>query len=89
VGIPGPDLHFIGRTDGNDTVLGGAGWTDTIQLTDAAGGPTSGDWTLDLTAGHMVSDGSGIVVLSADSVGTIAFSDGSEITFSGIERITY
>jgi Ca2+-binding RTX toxin-like protein len=88
-GDSGNDIFFISRTEGNDTVLGGAGWTDTIQLTDATGGPTSGDWTLDLSAGHMVSDASGTVVLSADSAGTIAFSDGSEITFSGIERINY
>jgi hypothetical protein len=55
------------------------------------GGPSpgSGDWTLTLTSGSVLSTAGDETVLSQDAAGIIHLSDGSEITFQGIERIAW
>jgi hypothetical protein len=90
--------------DGNDTLVfgmgegllntfdGGVGWTDTIQLQDVDGGagviPVA-DWTLVLSQGSVQSTNADSYDLSADSAGTIIMADGSELTFSGVEKIEW
>ena len=83
VGGGGDDLFMIGARDGTDLISGGEG-TDTIQLSD------SGDWTLILDDGSAVeAAGDGYMALSEESAGTIVFDDGTEVSFDGIEKISW
>ena len=88
----GSDLFIFNMGDGNDHVDGGAnGWTtDTIELHGAGGGNIdSSDWTLVLDEGEITKSKGHSLELSTDSSGTIVFSDGSELTFSNVERIEW
>ncbi|KXJ56294.1 MAG: hypothetical protein AXW12_00845 [Thalassospira sp. Nap_22] len=88
----GSDLFIFNMGDGNDHVDGGAnGWTtDTIELHGAGGGNIdSNDWTLVLDEGEITKSKGHSLELSTDSSGTIVFSDGSELTFSNVERIEW
>ena len=89
-GGAGSDLFIFGADSGADSLDGGSGggWIDVIQLQTVAGPPNDASWTLALERGEAVSDDAGLV-LSEDSAGTITLSDGSEITFVGIERIEW
>ncbi|WP_336233296.1 Ig-like domain-containing protein [Thalassospira sp. CH_XMU1458] len=88
----GSDLFIFNMGDGNDHVDGGAnGWTtDTIELHGAGGSNIdSSDWTLVLDEGEITKSKGHSLELSTDSSGTIVFSDGSELTFSNVERIEW
>ena len=88
----GSDLFIFNMGEGNDTVDGGAnGWTtDTIELNGLGGGKLdSSDWTLILDEGEITDSKKHHLELSTDSSGTIVFSDGSELTFSNVERIEW
>jgi Ca2+-binding RTX toxin-like protein len=90
-GGDGDDLIIWTLGDGNDTIDGGSGggWIDTLEL----GGvvvneATVGSW-MSFDTGGIDSATLGEIVLTADSSGTIAASDGSEIAFAGLERVTW
>ncbi len=88
----GADLFIFNMGDGKDHVDGGAnGWTtDTIELHGVGGGHLdSCDWTLILDEGTITDSKKHSLELSTDSSGTIVFSDGSELTFSNVERIEW
>ena len=88
----GSDLFIFNMGDGKDHVNGGAnGWTtDTIELHGSGGGNIdSNDWTLVLDEGEITKSKGQSLELSTDSSGTIVFSDGSELTFSNVERIEW
>ncbi|WP_417803930.1 hypothetical protein [Thalassospira lucentensis] len=88
----GSDMFIFNMGDGSDHVDGGAnGWTtDTIELHGAGGGKLdSSDWTLVLDDGDVTDSKKHHLELSSDSSGTIVFSDGSELTFSNVERIEW
>ncbi len=91
-GDGGSDLFIFNMGEGNDYVDGGAnGWTtDTIELNGIGGGKIdSSDWTLILDEGEITDSKKHHLELSTDSSGTIVFSDGSELTFSNVERIEW
>ncbi|OSQ44270.1 hypothetical protein TALK_19145, partial [Thalassospira alkalitolerans] len=88
----GSDLFIFNMGDGSDHVDGGAsGWTsDVIELHSTTGNNIdSSDWTLILDEGSITKSKSNYMELSTDSSGTIVFSDGSELTFSNVERIEW
>ena len=90
-GEAGNDLFIFREGDGQDVVYGGTGggWTDVTQLQDAAGGPPANGWTYVLDSGVVETSGADFLDLSDDATGTITLVDGSEIDFSGIERIEW
>ena len=91
-GGTGDDLFIFHEGDGSDTISGGSGWTDTIQLfnADASGAPDAA-WTIELDGGRPAtfSSADGILDLGSDASGTITFDNGDVIDFSGIERIEW
>ncbi len=90
-GGDGDDMFLFGTGGGNDTVKGGDGsWTDVIRLENADGTSIAGDdWTITLDQGSITSTEDGAMVLSEDAEGFIQLSDGSEVSFEGIERIEW
>jgi Ca2+-binding RTX toxin-like protein len=88
IGGDGNDLYIFGNGDGTDSFDGGGGtWTDAIELSGHDGEAAYSDWTLD--GATVVETGSDYLVLSEDSAGTITMDDGSEITFTGVDRIEW
>ena len=45
-------------------------------------------WTIELTQGEILDSGPGGLTLSKDAAGKATHSDGSEVTFEGVESIT-
>lgn len=90
IGGSGDDLFVFGAGDGSDFFDGGNGWTDTIELENAAGPTASGDggWTLQTDAAFTQQDGV-ITFEDGDASGTIELSDGSELSFDGVEQIVW
>ena len=87
-GGDGDDTYVFGSGDGADSFSGGGGaWTDTIELSGLDGEPAFANWTL--TGATVDSSGADFLDLSEDSSGTITFDDGSELTFTGIDRIEW
>ncbi|MFZ9413270.1 MAG: calcium-binding protein, partial [Alphaproteobacteria bacterium] len=85
---------LAGGALGTKTIDGGAGgpWTDRIDLQFLSGDPdpaTSGDWTLVLDTGSIVSQDANLTELTADASGSINFADGSVLAFTNIERIAH
>ncbi len=66
----------------------GGGWTDVIQVQGEGAAPGT-DWTVDLSQGSVLETGADYLVLSEDSEGSISLSDGSDLTFEGVERIEW
>ena len=92
LGGDGNDIFVFGSGDGTDTAFGGlqGGWTDTIQLEGYDGLAAYDGWTITLKSGHSVTaTGADNIELSDDAAGTIALTDGSEISFEGIEKIEW
>ncbi|MCB9946424.1 MAG: cadherin domain-containing protein [Rhodospirillaceae bacterium] len=87
-GGAGSDTFLVGEGLGDDTISGGAGYTDTIRLAEEYGGFESG-WQLSLSSGELQSQAADYLTLSADSAGKITFSDGTEVMFDGIEKIEW
>jgi Ca2+-binding RTX toxin-like protein len=96
-GGSGDDRFMLGPDMGEDTVHGGAGWSDTIHL-DGVGGSVSirgntisGEgWTAVIEGGHAITgEDAASVMFSADASGVIAFEDGETVTFEGIERVAW
>ncbi|MBV1886087.1 MAG: hypothetical protein KUG61_03315, partial [Parvibaculaceae bacterium] len=88
-GGEGSDLFIYQDGDGSDTVLGGAGWTDTISLQGDDGGEMSGDWTVTITSGSTTDSGDGYMNLSDDADGYVSLEGGETISFQDIERIEW
>ncbi|MEZ5894124.1 MAG: PA14 domain-containing protein [Parvularculaceae bacterium] len=92
-GEDGSDVFVYEMGDGSDRFYGGegGGWTDTIQLDASAGGfgDYGVDWTVKMTQGVIESSDAHSVVFSDDAHGVITLSDGSTITFSDIEQLTF
>ena len=89
-GGSGEDLFLFGMGDGSDTADGGTGWTDTIRLENADGTSLeASDWTISLDTGSISAQDDDSLDLSSDATGVITLSDGSEISFEGIERIEW
>ncbi|MHC5112370.1 MAG: cadherin domain-containing protein, partial [Planctomycetota bacterium] len=88
IGGDGNDIYIFGNGDGSDSFDGGGGtWTDAIELSGHDGAAAYSDWTL--AGATVVETGSDYLVLSEDSAGTITMDDGSEITFTGVDRIEW
>ncbi|MGI9508108.1 MAG: calcium-binding protein [Geminicoccaceae bacterium] len=102
-GGDGADRFLLMMAQGNDVVSGGAdGWTDMIELQDGSGGSNIGDfgndWTVAIEDGAIEGSGTSIgpngeshgwLDLAEDSSGTIIMQDGTEITFDGIEHVSW
>ncbi|WP_321393402.1 tandem-95 repeat protein [Emcibacter sp.] len=91
-GGDGNDMFIFGSNDGTDSVSGGAGWTDAIELNGFTGSASEQGWTLTLENGdsiQSVDDANGEMLLTDDAAGTIVFDDGGQITFDGIEKIVW
>ena len=98
-GGDGADLFLVLQGNGDDWISGGngGGWTDVIELQDAAGGSNIGtygsDWTVALTSGSIESSDTnptdGWLDLTDDAAGTITLQDGTQIEFEGIEHIQW
>ncbi|WP_135077258.1 cadherin-like domain-containing protein [Terasakiella sp. SH-1] len=91
-GGDGTDLFHFGGGSGDDIISGGDGgsWMDTVELVNEDGTAVAeNEWTLTLNSGSIENQADGYIELSQDSDGTITFSDGSELTFDGIERFEW
>ncbi|WP_419797048.1 MAG: cadherin-like domain-containing protein [Terasakiella sp.] len=94
IGGEGDDLFYFGEGSGDDVVHGGdsgaEGWMDTVYLENEDGSSVAEhEWSLDLENGSVEEQADGYIELSDDASGTITFSDGSELTFEGIERFEW
>ncbi len=90
MGGDGDDLFIFGAGDGSDYFDGGNGWSDTVQLEDVGGGPGGdGGWALQVEGdiGYTQTD-SGIE-FDEEVAGSITLSDGSELTFEGVEKLEW
>ncbi|MEL6856914.1 MAG: hypothetical protein AAFO74_00925, partial [Pseudomonadota bacterium] len=90
-GGDGDDLFIYEADGGSDTFDGGAGWTDTIDLSNAVGEDAvyGDDWTVTLTEGEIVSENAESLELSEDASGYIELSNGETIDFSNVEQIGF
>jgi Ca2+-binding RTX toxin-like protein len=90
-GGAGNDLFIFADSGGNDTFDGGTGgaWTDTVHLQAADGGAVADGWTVELTSGTVDQTNPSSLVFSQDAAGTITLSDGSELTFEGVEKVDW
>ena len=91
-GGDGDDHLVFLANQGNDTVDGDEGWSDSIQLQGCSGLDQQDGWTLNLDEGHVIESSdidAGVMLLSEDSTGSIEFEDGGSITFENVEQITW
>ncbi|MCP4285134.1 MAG: calcium-binding protein, partial [Gammaproteobacteria bacterium] len=93
-GGSGSDTYIFNPFDGNDTFNGGegGGWTDTVQLNASAdpGADPDNPWTIAIDGEQVQYDlAAQALELNPDTSGVITLSDGSELTFDGIERIEW
>ncbi len=96
-GGDGSDTFVVTSLEGSDTIDGGAGWVDALELAgftgavNVTGNTVDGEgWTMVLESGHSVTNQTlDSLELTVDSVGVITFDDGGTIDFSGIERINF
>ena len=87
-GGDGNDIFIFASGDGTDTFnAGGGAWTDTVDLDGVEGQPAYSGWSLN--GATVVDTGDDYLVLAVDSNGTITFDDGSELTFTGVDRIEW
>jgi hypothetical protein len=93
-GQDGNDTYIFNPFEGNDTFQGGSGggWTDTIQL-NADADPNAdpeNPWTIEVDGNQVQYDlAAHALELNPDTSGVITLSDGSELTFDGIEKIEW
>ena len=96
-GGDGSDTFAVTALEGADTIDGGSGWTDVIDLMGFSGDVTvtgttiDGEgWTVLLDEGHSASGQTlDSIELSTDATGVITFDEGGTIDFSGIDRLTF
>ena len=91
-GGEGNDIFTFSEGSGNDTVDGGLGWTDVIQLdhdVSAAADPSS-PWQIEVNGEQVEYDvAAEVLELGTDVSGVITFDDGSQVSFQGIEQIEW
>jgi len=93
-GGAGNDDYFFNPFDGSDTFSGGegGGWTDVIHL-DATADPNAdpdAPWTITVDGEELEYDlAAQALELDPNSAGVIELSDGSELTFDGVEKIEW
>ena len=98
-GGDGADRYIFNPFEGNDYFNAGTGdggmmggWTDVVQL-DATADPNAdpnNPWTITVNGVEVQYDlASGALDLDPDSAGVITLSDGSTLTFEGLERIEW
>ena len=87
----GDDLFVYQLGHGSDTINGGKGnGVNTIELDHGSTPAHPGtDWTTILTSGHIVNQGDSGMTLSHDASGTVHLADGSVITFTNVDHITW
>ena len=95
-GNAGNDVFLFGTGDGSDSFAGGTGaWTDTIHLEDVNQGPTAtadtpGSWVLETNKSYSLDlDNKTITFDQNNASGTITLADGSELSFSQVEKIEW
>ncbi len=97
-GGDGNDLFLYLAGEGSDTIDGGGGgWVDRVDLrqmtgsVDVSGNTVTGQgWTMIVDGDHSIDGQTGERLdLSDDASGTISFTDGSTMTFDGIEQIDW
>ncbi|MES9958037.1 MAG: cadherin-like domain-containing protein, partial [Sedimenticola sp.] len=94
-GEDGSDTYVADAFGGSDYFSGGegGGWTDVIQLNaDAvpAGSDPDAPWSIQVDGEQVQYDiADHALSLDPDASGVITFSDGSELTFDGVERIEW
>ena len=94
-GGDGSELFLFHEGDGNDVADGGAGagWTDTLEIMDSTGGSDIGvfgaDWTVTITSGSIDAQDTDSITLAQDTDGFVTLQDGSQFTFTDLERIEW
>ncbi len=95
-GEEGNDTFVFAEGDGKDAFTGGTGdWTDTVRLEGMNQGPTAqandpGSWVLETNNSYTIdTDHNTIEFDQADASGTITLADGSELSFSQVEKIEW
>ncbi|MSO93216.1 MAG: tandem-95 repeat protein [Rhodospirillales bacterium] len=87
-GSAGDDLYVFRTGDGNDTFSGGSG-TDQILLVGANGIiKDTSQFTVTMTSGSYTTSSSGLS-FSSGATGYVTLSDGSKLTFDGVQNITF
>lgn len=91
IGGSGDDFFIYGENGGSDSIDGGEGWTDTIDLSGALGDDAvyGEDWTVTVTDGEIVSEDGESLELSEDASGFITLDSGETIEFTNIEQIGF
>ena len=94
-GGDGSELFLFHEGDGDDVADGGAGagWTDTLEIMDSLGGSDIGvfgaDWTVTITSGSIDAQDADSITLAQDTDGFVTLQDGSQFTFTDLERIEW
>ena len=91
-GNEGNDHYYFSPFEGNDEFHGGEGWTDTIHI-DATADPNAdpdNPWTITVDGEELEYDlAAGALELDPDTSGIVTLSDGSELSFSGVDSIEW
>ncbi|MBT7505508.1 MAG: hypothetical protein HN644_04455, partial [Rhodospirillales bacterium] len=89
-GGAGDDLFIFGAGDGSDFFSGGDGWSDTVQLDATAGDfGAPGGWDVQVDGDMAVTQTENTLEFESEASGTITLSDGSELTFEGVDKIEW
>jgi len=90
MGGAGDDLFVFGAGDGSDYFQGGDGWSDTVQLDGVDGGPGgAAGWSLQVDEGVGYTETDDGIQFDAEASGSVTLSDGSELTFDGVEKLEW
>ncbi|MEM9841310.1 MAG: hypothetical protein AAF767_01620, partial [Pseudomonadota bacterium] len=91
LGGDGDDLFIYEADGGSDTIDGGAGWTDSIDLSSAIGNDAiyGTDWTVTVTDGEIVNETADTIELTDDAAGFITLDNGETIDFTNLEEIGF
>ncbi len=86
----GDDLFIFGAGDGSDYFQGGDGWSDTVQLDGVDGGPgEAAGWALQVEDGVGYTQDESGITFDVEASGSVTLSDGSELTFEGVEKLEW
>ena len=86
----GDDLFIFGAGDGSDYFNGGDGWSDTVQLGGVDSGPSvDSGWALQVEGSVGDTETENGIEFDEEVAGSITLSDGSELTFDGVEKLEW
>jgi Ca2+-binding RTX toxin-like protein len=86
----GDDLFIFGAGDGSDYFNGGDGWSDTVQLEGVDSGPSvDSGWALQVEGRVGDTETENGIEFDEEVAGSITLSDGSELTFDGVEKLEW